>query len=261
MIIIFDLDGTLINTISDLGQACNHALAACGFPTHKIEDYPRLEGNGINKLIERALPEEHRQEKTVLQVREYFVPYYDEHNCDLTHPYEGIPELLHALKAAGHQLAVASNKYQAATEKIVAQLFPGIFDIVLGERENVARKPDPQIVWDVVGSLEDGSRAAYSLEDASLQDAALQDGAERLQDAHSVGYRLEARGDEAMRRLGDVLYVGDSLVDANTARAAGCTLVLCTWGFEAAEKLAAFEPDYLIEKPEETLRIVHSFEK
>ena len=238
MIIIFDLDGTLINTISDLGQACNHALAACGFPTHKIEDYPRLVGNGINKLIERALPEEHRQEKTVLQVREYFVPYYDEHNCDLTHPYDGIPELLHALKAAGHQLAVASNKYQAATEKIVAQLFPGIFDIVLGERENVARKPDPQIVWDVVDSLEDGSRAAYSLEDAALQD-----GAERLQER------------------GKILYVGDSLVDANTARAAGCTLVLCTWGFEAAEKLAAFEPDYLIEKPEEILRIVHSFEK
>ena len=233
MIIIFDLDGTLINTISDLGQACNHALAACGYPTHKIEDYPRLVGNGINKLIERALPEEHRQEKTVLQVREYFVPYYDEHNCDLTHPYDGIPELLHALKAAGHQLAVASNKYQAATEKIVAQLFPGIFDIVLGERENVARKPDPQIVWDIVGSLEDGSKAAYGLEDGAS------------------AYGLED----------DVLYVGDSLVDANTARAAGCTLVLCTWGFEAAEKLAAFQPDYLIEKPEEIIKIIHSFEK
>ena len=219
MIIIFDLDGTLINTISDLGQACNHALAACGYPTHKIEDYPRLVGNGINKLIERALPEEHRQEKTVLQVREYFVPYYDEHNCDLTHPYEGIPELLHALKAAGHQLAVASNKYQAATEKIVAQLFPGIFDIVLGERENVARKPDPQIVYDIHQTLNTQLSTLNSL------------------------------------------YIGDSLVDANTARAAGCTLVLCTWGFEAAEKLAAFEPNYLIEKPEEILEIVHSFEK
>ena len=259
MIIIFDLDGTLINTISDLGQACNHALAACGFPTHKIEDYPHLVGNGINKLIERALPEEHRQEKTVLQVREYFVPYYDEHNCDLTHPYEGIPELLHALKAAGHLLAVASNKYQAATEKIVAQLFPGIFDIVLGERENVARKPDPQIVWDIVGSLED----------AALQDAALEIG-RSPGDGRSLAKRaVEARGEEAMRRLGneamrrggDVLYVGDSLVDANTARAAGCTLVLCTWGFEAAEKLAAFEPDYLIEKPEEIIKIVHSLEK
>ena len=148
MLIIFDLDGTLINTIDDLGQACNHALSACGYPTHKIEDYPRLVGNGINKLIERALPQEHRNEETVMQLRAFFVPYYDEHNCDLTHPYDGIPELLAALKAAGNTLAVASNKYQAATEKIVAQLFPDMFDVVLGERENVARKPDPQIVYD-----------------------------------------------------------------------------------------------------------------
>ena len=225
MIIIFDLDGTLINTIDDLGQACNHALSACGFPTHKIEDYPRLVGNGINKLIERALPEADRNEETVLRLREYFVPYYDEHNCDLTRPYDGITELLHTLKEQGHFLAVASNKYQAATEKIVAQLFPGIFDVVLGERENIARKPDPQIVYDIVKCLENGA-SAYSLE---LKD--------------------------------NLLYIGDSLVDAETARAAGATLALCTWGFEAADKLAAFKPDYLIEKPEEILRIVHSFEK
>lgn len=225
MIIIFDLDGTLINTIDDLGQACNHALSACGFPTHKIEDYPRLVGNGINKLIERALPEADRNEETVLRLREYFVPYYDEHNCDLTRPYDGITELLHTLKEQGHFLAVASNKYQAATEKIVAQLFPGIFDVVLGERENIARKPDPQIVYDIVECLENGA-SAYSLE---LKD--------------------------------NLLYIGDSLVDAETARAAGATLALCTWGFEAADKLAAFKPDYLIEKPEEILRIVHSFEK
>ena len=225
MIIIFDLDGTLINTIDDLGQACNHALSACGFPTHKIEDYPRLVGNGINKLIERALPEADRNEETVLRLREYFVPYYDEHNCDLTRPYDGITELLHTLKEQGHFLAVASNKYQAATEKIVAQLFPGVFDVVLGERENIARKPDPQIVYDIVECLENGA-SAYSLE---LKD--------------------------------NLLYIGDSLVDAETARAAGATLALCTWGFEAADKLAAFKPDYLIEKPEEILRIVHSFEK
>ena len=219
MVIIFDLDGTLINTIDDLGQACNHALAACGFPTHKIEDYPRLVGNGINKLIERALPEEHRNEQTVLRLREYFVPYYDDHNCDLTRPYEGIVELLHALKAEGHYLAVASNKYQAATEKIVAQLFPGMFDVVLGERENVARKPDPQIVHDI-----------YSALNTKLSTL-------------------------------NCLYVGDSLVDANTARAAGCTLALCTWGFEKKEHLSAFEPDYLINHPKEILEIVHSFEK
>lgn len=219
MIIIFDLDGTLINTIDDLGQACNHALAACSFPTHKIEDYPRLVGNGINKLIERALPEEHRNEETVLRLREYFVPFYDEHNCDLTRPYEGIPELLHALKTEGHQLAIASNKYQAATEKIVAQLFPGVFDVVLGERENIARKPDPQIVYDILSTINTEQSTPNSL------------------------------------------YVGDSLVDANTARAAGCTLALCTWGFEKKEQLSAFVPDYLIDLPKEIVEIVHSFEK
>ena len=223
MIIIFDLDGTLINTIADLGQACNYALSACGFPTHKIEDYPRLVGNGVNKLIERALPEEHRNEETVLRLREYFVPYYDEHNCDYTRPYDGIPELLEALKQKGDEamrrkgerwfLAVASNKYQAATEKIVAQLFPGVFDLVLGEREGVERKPDPQIVYDIL---------------------------------EAKGERLEAKGEE-------ILYIGDSLVDAETARAAGATLVLCTWGFGTREQMEGAKPDYLVDHPLEVL--------
>ena len=218
MLIIFDLDGTLINTIDDLGQACNHALAACGFPTHKIEDYPRLVGNGINKLIERALPEEHRNEETVLRAREYFVPYYDEHNCDLTRPYDGIPALLQALKTQGHILAVASNKYQAATEKIVAQLFPDTFDVVLGEREGVARKPDPQIVYDI---WSDGSDKS--------------DGSETL-------------------------YIGDSLVDAKTAQAAGVKLVLCTWGFCTEEQLATANPDYMVHHPAEILPIIEQID-
>ena len=229
MIIIFDLDGTLINTISDLGQACNHALSACGFPTHKIEDYPRLVGNGVNKLIERALPEEHRNEETVLRLREYFVPYYDEHNCDFTRPYDGIPELLEALRRKGDEamrrkgerwfLAVASNKYQAATEKIVAQLFPGVFDLVLGEREGVERKPNPQIVYDIL---------------------------------EAKGERLEAKGEE-------ILYIGDSLVDAETARAAGATLVLCTWGFGTREQMEGAKPDYLVDHPLEVLKAVEGF--
>ena len=213
MIIIFDLDGTLINTISDLGQACNHALSVCGFPTHKIEDYPRLVGNGVNKLIERALPAEHRNETTVLRLREHFVPYYDEHNCDFTRPYDGIPELLNNLKAQGHFLAVASNKYQAATEKIVAQLFPGIFDVVLGEREGVERKPNPQIVYDILSTLNT---------------------------KHSTL---------------NCLYIGDSLVDAETARAAGAILVLCTWGFGTKEQMENAKPDYLVNHPLEVLEV------
>ena len=215
MLIIFDLDGTLINTIDDLGQACNHALSACGYPTHKIEDYPRLVGNGINRLIERALPEEYRNEATVLRLREYFVPYYDTHNCDLTRPYDGIPELLKALKAAGHTLAVASNKYQAATEKIVAQLFPDTFDVVLGERDGVARKPHPQIVYDILSDKSDKS---------------------------------------------ETLYIGDSLVDAETAQAAGVKLILCTWGFCTEEQLATANPDYMVHHPAEILPIVEQID-
>lgn len=215
MVIIFDLDGTLINTIDDLGQACNHALAACGFPTHKIEDYPRLVGNGINRLIERALPEEHRNEQTVLRLREYFVPFYDEHNCDLTRPYDGIPELLHTLKAKGHYLAVASNKYQAATEKIVAQLFPDTFDVVLGERDGVARKPHPQIVYDILLDRSDKS---------------------------------------------ETLYIGDSLVDAETAQAAGVKLILCTWGFCTEEQLMTANPDYMVHHPAEILPIIEQID-
>ena len=220
MVIIFDLDGTLINTIDDLGQACNHALAACSFPTHKIEDYPRLVGNGINKLIERALPEEHRNEETVLRLREYFVPYYDAHNCDLTRPYDDIPELLQSLKAAGHTLAVASNKYQAATEKIVAHFFPGTFDVVLGERIGVPRKPDPQIVYDILSLL------------------------------HPVSSSI------LKEELEEVLYIGDSLVDAETAHAAKATLVLCTWGFCTEQQLRTAQPKYMIQHPFELLNIL-----
>ena len=153
MIFIFDLDGTLLNTINDLGYACNYALEKTGFPTFPIEAYPAKVGNGINNLIRRALPEAERTEENILKVREFFVPFYNNHNCDYTHPYEGIPEVLATLKAQGHLLAVASNKYQAATEKIVEHFFPGVFDVILGEREGIGRKPNPQIVFDILASL------------------------------------------------------------------------------------------------------------
>jgi len=151
--IIFDLDGTLLNTIDDLGYACNYALERVGYPTHLIHEYPAMVGDGINNLIRRALPEAERTEENIMRVREYFVPYYNAHNCDYTRPYDGIPELLAVLKAQGYQLAVASNKYQAATEKIVNHFFPEVFDVVLGERDGVERKPCPKIVFDIRAQL------------------------------------------------------------------------------------------------------------
>lgn len=208
-LVIFDLDGTLLNTIDDLGYACNHALEACGYPTHTISEYPRLVGNGVNKLIERALPEGHKDQQTVRQLREFFVPYYNTHNCDYTKPYEGIPELLAALKGRGCRMAVASNKYQEATEKIVAHFFPGVFDVVLGERVGVERKPDPQIVRDILEKVQ--------REEGELS----------------------------------ITYVGDSLVDRDTAANAGVPFVACSWGFVPRERLVEAGCERIIDSPTE----------
>ena len=210
MIVIFDLDGTLLNTIDDLGYACNYALEKTGYPTYPIEAYPAKVGNGINNLIRRALPETERTEENILRVRAYFVPYYDAHNCDFTRPYEGISDVLAELKAAGHLLAVASNKYQAATEKIVHHFFPGVFDVILGERDGVERKPNPQIVFDIIQSIQNNQKT-------------------------------------------QILYIGDSLVDFETARNADVPFVACSWGFVAREKLMDAGIAHIIDQPEEIL--------
>ena len=150
---IFDLDGTLLNTIADLGVACNHALQTFGFPTHTEEEYPHLVGNGVNRLIERALPAGEKSEANILRLREVFIPFYNEHNKIKTHPYEGIPDVLSEMKKNGWLLAVASNKYQQATESLIEHFFPGVFDVILGERQGCPRKPDPQIVKDIMEGL------------------------------------------------------------------------------------------------------------
>lgn len=150
-LVIFDLDGTLLNTIADLACATNQALEALGFPTHPQKAYYRFVGDGINKLFERALPACARGEENVLRVRERFVPYYDAHNADKTRPYDGIENLLGILQLRGVKLAVASNKYQAAAEKLVQKFFPDIsFVCVCGQCSGRPAKPDPQIVQDVL---------------------------------------------------------------------------------------------------------------
>ena len=150
-LVIFDLDGTLLNTIADLAHSTNYALNKLGYPTHDTEKYNFMVGNGINKLFERALPDGEKTEENVLRVRQEFVPYYDQHNADKSRPYPGVTELLETLQTAGMQLAVASNKYQAATEKLIAHYFPNIkFTAVFGQRESIPVKPDPIIVKEIL---------------------------------------------------------------------------------------------------------------
>lgn len=150
-LVIFDLDGTLLNTIADLGTATNHALRVCGFPEHTLAAYPMMVGNGVSRLIERALPEDMRDAETVERVRAHFKEYYDEHSADLTRPYPGIPEMLRELSGMGMKLAVASNKYQAAVEALIRHYFPFVeWHAVEGQKEGVPTKPDPSIVFEIL---------------------------------------------------------------------------------------------------------------
>lgn len=150
-LVIFDLDGTLLDTIGDLAVACNAVLAVRALPQHTYEEYCHFVGNGILRLVERALPESLRTPEYVARVRADFVTYYTEHIDVHTRPYAGIPELLSELVRRGIRVAVASNKFQAGTEKLIRLFFPGIpFAAVFGQRPGVPLKPDPAVVGEIL---------------------------------------------------------------------------------------------------------------
>lgn len=140
---IFDLDGTLINSIGDLMNACNVALAHFNYPLHEEQSYKQFVGNGIYKLVERALPVQEREEKRVKEVKTVFDAYYKEHSLDETRPYEGIIELLTALKAEGVICCVLTNKAQAYAKELVKHFFGDLIDEVIGQREGIPAKPNP----------------------------------------------------------------------------------------------------------------------
>ena len=146
-LVIFDLDGTLLDTIDDLGNATNHALRTLGFPERKREELCQMVGRGITNLLKAAVPPEFCTEETVVSMRKHFMAHYSVHLCDLTHPYPGISGLLECITAAGIRIAVASNKYQEGAEKVVGHFFPAIpFIAILGQREGYPIKPNPGIV-------------------------------------------------------------------------------------------------------------------
>ena len=212
-LLIFDLDGTLLDTVADLAASTNYALSQCGFPTHDTGAYRFFVGNGINKLFERALPEGEKTQENIFRVRQYFLEFYGTHNADLTTPYPGMVDLLNSLQAAGVKLAVASNKYQKGTEKLIQLFFSEIhFVAVFGQRENVPAKPDPTIVNEIL-----------AIANVDKQ---------------------------------NVLYIGDSGVDMQTAQNSGIDALGVTWGFRPRAEMEAFSPKYMVDHPAEILSIV-----
>lgn len=212
MLFIFDLDGTLLNTIKDISNAVNHALESCGWPRRTEQECLQFVGNGTSKLLERSLPPGEQTAARIDSLRPFFKNYYNAHLTDFTTPYPGIKQTLRALVANGNSLAVASNKYHVATQKIIAHFFPETaFVAVLGQREGVPTKPNPTIVEEI------------------------------LQKMHTPKEQC--------------IYVGDSDVDMQTARNAGVRACGVGWGFRSRDVLATFSPEFLIDRPDELLKI------
>lgn len=149
--VIFDLDGTLLNTYEDLANAVNFALEQNGLPTHIAEKYKIFAGNGTDMMITRALPLDKRNDEMLDKVRKLYFEYYNAHSGECTRPYDGIVDMLSELKSRGFKLAVVSNKIDFMTRAVVKEYFGDtMFDFVTGQCDGIIPKPDPSMVYKVM---------------------------------------------------------------------------------------------------------------
>lgn len=149
--ILFDLDGTLLNTLEDLTDSVNYMLREYGYPERTIDEVRAFVGNGVRLLVERALPAAERVRTD--ECLETFSAHYDAHKADKTRPYDGIIDMLRAVKAAGYKTAVVSNKYEAAVKALAAEEFCGLLDAAVGERAGRKAKPAPDGVYEAMRQL------------------------------------------------------------------------------------------------------------
>ena len=161
---VFDLDGTLVNSLDDLANSANATLRAHSFPVHEVEAYRYFVGDGTRKLMERILPQKHAADTTfVEQFMSEYKDCYAQNLLQKTKPYDGIMEMLEELRRRGIPMAVCTNKHQSAAEMIVKTLFPhGIFQEVIGDQKGLPRKPDPQKVLHIMRNFGvTGKQTAY----------------------------------------------------------------------------------------------------
>ena len=170
--VIFDMDGTILNTITDLLNATNYALKAFGLPERTLEEEYYFVGNGLHKTVERAVPEGTDPE-LLEQVFETMISYYKQHSEDETKPYEGITEVIRELKNAGIKTAVVSNKANEAVQHLVERFFDGCFDVSMGETNGFALKPEKDMVVEILKRLgvENGDAVYVGDSNVDLQTA------------------------------------------------------------------------------------------
>lgn len=207
--IIFDLDGTLLDTIDDLTDTVNYILKSYHLPTHSKDAILSFVGNGARRLIDLSLPLSHKH--LLDEILNKYMVYYDSHSMIKTKPYKDIMEVLLTLKRH-YKLGVISNKQDKAVVPMVNHYFDGIFDFITGEKPGIPKKPDPTSLLKMIHDMNvDPSK---------------------------------------------VIYVGDSEVDYQTAKHANVTCVLVSWGFRDKKSLEKLHPTYLIDSPNELLKIV-----
>ena len=166
---IFDLDGTLLNTLDDLKNAVNAALAKRGYPARTLDEVRLFVGNGVARLIERAVPEGTSAAETAAILAD-FRDYYNAHINVETHPYAGVAALLGKLRAAGVKIGVNSNKYDAAVQLLMNDHFPGLFDKAVGESETVPKKPSPIGVETLLKALDAYAESAVYIGDSGVDE-------------------------------------------------------------------------------------------
>ena len=211
--VIFDLDGTLVNSLEDIADSMNTVLKKYGFPTHDVDAYKAFVGHGMTQLVMRALPEDARDEARIALYRDALLAQYGENYLRKTRPYDGIFDLLTELSRVNIKLAVFSNKVDHFTKKMIAELFPAHrFSVVLGSGPLLPEKPDPKGVLLISSDLEVPP--------------------------------------------GNLIYVGDSDVDMQTARKAGMSPAGALWGFRTKEELLENGAEFLLSHPLDLLPIV-----
>ncbi|RED44091.1 phosphoglycolate phosphatase [Winogradskyella eximia] len=210
--VIFDLDGTLVNSLQDIADAMNTVLKSYNYPTHSYEKHQSFIGSGIRSLVSKSLPLAHNDEQQVERCLHAMIEVYRDNCTNKTTPYDGIIELLDNLVSRDIKLSVLSNKADELTKKITHALFPNYFDPVIGLTSELLKKPNPFTVIEI---------------------------------AKNLGIKAE-----------EIIYVGDTGIDMQTATNANMYAVGVLWGYRPKEELVANGAQYILSHPLDIMKLI-----